>query len=186
MRLFFAVDIDRDTNTCVNQAIARLRQIDPSVKWVKPENHHVTLYFFGETDEAAKGSVESVLEGATRGVKPFRIRVEGISAFPTVDRPRVFWIGIENSGGELAMVFESIGAAVRGERLPVNVEERNFTPHLTIGRAKQRCSPALIQEVKKGGETAFGEFEVGAMVLYQSVLRREGPLYTPLKSITLS
>ena len=186
MRLFFAADIDRDTNARVNETIARLKRIDPSVKWVRPENHHITLYFFGETDETTKGSIEGILDEAAGGVGSFNVSVCGISAFPSVDRPRVLWVGIENPGGELAKMHDSIRAALRMEKLPVNIEDRDFAPHLTIGRVKVRCSPALIQEVKRSGETAFGEFQVGAAVLYRSVLGRDGALYTPLKTITLS
>jgi 2'-5' RNA ligase len=186
MRLFFAADIDRDINGRVNETIARLKTIDPSVKWVRPENHHVTLYFFGEADEKTRSSIEGILECATGGVRPFRVSVGGISAFPSVDRPRVLWIGLVNTGGELARMYTSIREALLREKLPVNVENRDLTPHLTIGRVKERCSSALTHEVRRSGDTAFGEFEVNSVVLYQSVLRREGPLYTPLKTIILS
>jgi 2'-5' RNA ligase len=186
MRLFFAVDIDRHTASGVDGTIARLKAIDPSVKWVRPQNHHITLYFFGETDERTKGSIEGILDETTIDIGSFTVRVGGISAFPSVDRPRVIWVGIDNPGGELAKMHASIGAALRRGNFPVNIEERVFAPHLTIGRVKERCSPALIQEVKRGRETAFGEFRVGAAVLYRSVLWRDGALYTPLKTITLS
>jgi 2'-5' RNA ligase len=185
MRLFFAVDIDRATNARVNETIARLKGIDPSVKWVRPENHHITVYFFGETDETTKDSIDRIVEKAAAGIGAFPVRVGGISAFPSVDRPRVLWIGVENPGGELAKMHESIRVSIRSEKLPVNAEERGFTPHLTIGRVRERCAPPLIREVKRSAEAAFGEFEVGAAVLYRSVLGREGPVYTPLKTMTL-
>jgi 2'-5' RNA ligase len=186
MRLFFAADIERDTIARVDDAIARLKRIDPSVRWARPENHHITLYFFGEADEETKGSIEGILVEAAGGIGSFTVRVGGISAFPSVDRPRVLWVGIENPGGELAKMYESVSASIRREKLPVNVEERRYIPHLTIGRVKERCSPALIQEVKRSAETVFGEFQVDSVALYRSVLGREGALYTPLKTIPLS
>ena len=186
MRLFLAADIDRDTNARVNEIIARLRAIDPSVKWVRPENHHITVYFFGETDEATKDSIERILEESAAGIGSFPVRIGGVSAFPTVERPRVLWIGVDNPGGELAKLYETVRASVRREKLSVKEEERGFTPHLTIGRVRERCSPALVREVKRSAEAAFGEFQVGAAVLYRSVLGRDGSVYTPLKTITLS
>jgi 2'-5' RNA ligase len=186
MRLFFAADVDDATNVRVNEFIRGLKRLDPSVGWVRPENHHITVYFFGEADEEVETSIERILTDAARGVRPFTLKVRGVSAFPAVDRPRVIWVGIENAGGELARMHEAVGESIRREKLPVNVEDRKYTPHLTVGRVKQRCSASLVAELKRHGETAFGEVRVGSTVLYRSVLAREGALYTPLKTIAMS
>ena len=186
MRTFLAADIEPGINKKVNEVIDRLSRIDGGVKWVRPENHHITVYFFGEIDEATRASIEGIAAGVLEGVSPFPVRVEGISAFPHVNRPRVIWIGVENFGGELRSITEKLKREFVTRRLSVPIEDRDYTPHLTIGRVKERCSPSLSDEMAAVRMLSFGQFEIRSFILYESVLRREGPLYTPLRDFALA
>jgi RNA 2',3'-cyclic 3'-phosphodiesterase len=184
MRIFFAAEIDREIVAKVNDVIARLRRIDGSVTWVKPENHHITINFFGETDEMTAKGLERILEAAVGSVRPFRVSIRGVSGFPSLSRPRVIWVGIENPGGELGALFGSVREGVIADALPVKAADgdRGYTPHLTIGRVKSVCSRHLLEEARSLAEMPFGSCVVNEFVLFQSVLGTKGPVYTPLRT----
>ena len=184
MRTFSAAEIDREIVAKVNDVIVRLRRIDGCVNWVKPENHHITINFFGETDEMTTKELERILEAAVGRMCPFPVSIRGISGFPSLSRPRVIWIGIENPGGELGALFGSVREGVLAKALPVKAADggRGYTPHLTIGRVKSVCSKRLLEEARSMSEMSFGSYEVNEFALYQSVLGNKGSVYTPLRT----
>jgi RNA 2',3'-cyclic 3'-phosphodiesterase len=65
-------------------------------------------------------------------------------------------------------------------------EERDFTPHLTLGRVRSlRGWERVLPVVKEYEQTYFGESAVDQVILYQSELRPDGAIYSPLGSIPL-
>jgi 2'-5' RNA ligase len=65
-------------------------------------------------------------------------------------------------------------------------EERDFHPHLTIGRIKQRIALEKVEMIlKKFEDEMIDQMIVESFVLMQSQLQRIGPVYTPLKEFSL-
>lgn len=181
MRTFLAADIETGVNEKIGEFTKNLRRMDRNIKWVKPENNHLTINFFGEVDETGKGVLEKTIQDAVKEIAPFCVSAGGISAFPSMKRPRVFWIGIKNTTGELNMIYEYIKNDLPSKSIKVNIETRDYTPHLTIGRVKGRCGEGIITELSSNLEIEFGKFQIKSIVFYQSILRREGPLYKPIR-----
>ena len=181
MRTFLAADIETGVNEKIGKFTENLRRIDQNVKWVKPANNHLTIYFFGEIDETGKDVLEKTIQAAVEEIAPFSVSAGGLSAFPSMKRPRVFWTGIENTTGELNRIYEYIKNDLPLKSIKVNIETRDYTPHLTIGRVKGRCGEGIITELSSHREIEFGKFRIKSIVFYQSILRREGPLYKPIK-----
>lgn len=185
MRTFLAADIEAGVNEKIGKFTENLGRVDQNVKWVKPANNHLTIYFFGEIDETGKGVLEKTIQAAVKEITPFCVSADGISAFPSMKRPRVFWIGIENTTGELNRIYEYIKNDLPQKNIKVNIETRDYTPHLTIGRVKGPCGNRIITEISSNREIKFGKFQIKSIVFYQSILRREGPLYKPLREYEL-
>ncbi|MCK4514836.1 MAG: RNA 2',3'-cyclic phosphodiesterase, partial [Spirochaetaceae bacterium] len=106
-RLFTAVRPPTDILDAIVEAQLRFReQIDAdSVRWVGRDNMHVTLQFLGDTPA---GQVQDVMDAMADGVSliagqsEIDLTVTGVGAFPSAQRPRVVWIGIQDGSGELA------------------------------------------------------------------------------------
>jgi len=81
----------------------------------------------------------------------------------------------------LNRIYEYIKNDLPSKSIKVNIETRDYTPHLTIGRVKGRCGEGIITELSSHREIEFGKFQIKSIVFYQSILRREGPLYKPIK-----
>ncbi|UCB45604.1 MAG: RNA 2',3'-cyclic phosphodiesterase [Spirochaetota bacterium] len=185
MRTFLAIDISDEVRKKVAFLIEKFKGIDSGIKWVDPNNIHITIYFFGEIDENTKEGLETIVETSLKGVSRFSLTVEEISAFPSMRYPRVIWVGIKDESGELGAIFSTVKDGIEERNLPVNRENRAYKPHLTLGRVKRHPGNRLMREIEKHGTELFGSFTVDSVTLYRSTLTRDGPMYESLRKFSI-
>jgi 2'-5' RNA ligase len=181
VRTFFAVDIEVNVRMSIRLVIDEFYKVEKNIKWAKPENIHITIYFFGEVQVTDLNELELILKNAVKGLKPFTVTIKGISAFPSLERPRVIWIGVQNPTRELNAIYDGINRGLKETGLKIKRDVRGFTPHLTIGRIKGKYDKRIINKIQDKRDMEFGTFQIKNIVLYQSILRREGPIYKSLK-----
>ena len=101
LRTFIAVDPGKPIRNHLVALQEALGRTGTEVKWVEPENLHVTLLFLGEVDERqVPGVCRIVQEGAAR-LEPFPMCVEHVGCFPNLRRPRIVWT-MPRSGRHIA------------------------------------------------------------------------------------
>src|SRR5262245_65628784 len=136
MRTFIAIEIPSEIKSALAALQDELRRAGADVSWTKPENIHLTLKFLGEVDERRIGEVEKVCVASAAEFQPFTLRLNETGVFPNARQPRILWAGL---AGEIEKTVEmrkrlDDGLALIGfER-----EEKDFRPHLTIGRVKSK------------------------------------------------
>jgi len=138
MRTFVALVPSAAEQGRLADAAADLRDAGFPIRWVPPENVHLTLKFLGELPEERVREVCSAVDGAAAGVPPFVMGVGGFGAFPSLRRPQVVWVGVELEP-TLESLQASLEEALAGLGFPR--EQRPFRPHLTLGRARKHVSP---------------------------------------------
>lgn len=145
------------------------------IKWVEPQNMHLTLKFFGETDEKQIPAIINVVQAATAKTKPFTLKIADTGIFGSRYDPRVVWFGIQKQP-ELELLAQNIFASLA--QCGWEADRQNFVPHLTIGRIKELKDKPLFQKIiGKYNTLEVQEENVSEITLYESILRREGPLY---------
>lgn len=184
MRTFIAIELPQEFTSQIDQLQNNLRKTNVDVSWVKPQNVHITLKFLGEVKEDKIEEVHQAVEIAVVGIKIFPVSLQGLGGFPNLKRPRVIWIGVEKGKEILAQ----LGPKLEEEFFKIGFakENRDFTPHLTIGRVKSpKNLEKLAAEINK---TVFEtqEFQVKEVVVMKSTLQPTGSIYTPLKKVLLS
>jgi len=187
IRTFVAVDINHNIREYIHKTIEKYKKIG-GIRWVAKENIHITLYFFGNVEEKILPLIREVVENAVSMVEPFSVEISGISAFPSLSRPRVFWVGVKNPGGELSVIYKNVVNGLKGIELSgtgIEIENRDYTPHLTLGRVKGKFDRGLIDNLEEEGRKNFGTLLVDSVVLYRSILGREGPVYNALNTFNL-
>ncbi len=184
MRVFLAFDISERVKEKALQAIKKLKRAGGNVRWVKPENMHFTIKFFGEIAQADLDNINDVIIKNIHKFSPFKIRVEGINTFPPLPKnPRVVWAGIENYR-ELENIHNTLIEDFRKIGFPE--EHREFKPHLTLGRVKNTNGiSGLKKAIENNEQMSFGECEVNELVLYKSKLTPSGPIYTEIYKYSL-
>ena len=184
IRAFVAVDLEPQTVQKIAETIARLRPRMPVIRWLPPTNFHLTLKFLGDIEEAKVAPIAAALERELYPFSCFTINAKGLGVFPDLKRPRILWVGLV--GGELNALASTAEKAL----VPFGfaAEKKTFTPHLTIGRWRQfNGSPKeLGDEIEKWRGHDFGRSNVDEVILFQSVLKPEGAVYRPLKTVALT
>jgi len=186
LRLFLAAPIPDDLRLKIAGIQDELRPNARQVKWVEPENLHLTLKFLGATDAEQVGGLAACAEAVAARIAPMELVLAGLGAFPNARRPHTVWIGLQAGQEPLAELAEALEEALARE-CGVPREERRFGGHLTIGRVKSpEPQPRLTTALAEGGDRAIGGYRLDAFDLYQSELRPTGPLYTLLHRFALT
>lgn len=152
------------------------------IKWVDPNNIHITLKFLGETPADEIPAITEALRTSTDGIHSFDIKLANTGIFGSYYQPRVIWAGIDASD-ELLKLTANVVANL--EAIGYLSDRQNFVPHLTLGRIKEIKDKAHFQEVL----AHFSKFEyqtqhVTGFSLFESNLRKEGPEHTVLEEFT--
>lgn len=188
IRSFIALDLSAD----VLQKLEEVnRQIKPrlpgaAVRWVAVKNIHLTLKFLGDVSESNLPVLYEILRREAEKQAAFEIQVGGLGAFPSVNRPRVIWIGVE-APAELAALQHGID--VETARIGYAGEERDFSPHLTLGRIAHNASSEETRQIA-GSLSILKIGNLGASLIqavhfYRSDLTPQGSIYTRLYSAPL-
>jgi RNA 2',3'-cyclic 3'-phosphodiesterase len=184
VRLFVALDIPSEVRERLAELIKNLRALDPpfakrKVRWVRPENLHVTLKFIGQVESTKLDAMRMALSAVHSGQR-VALRFRGLGFFPNDHRPRVLWAGMETSPN-LAPLAGEIDQAVG--RLGILLESRPFTPHLTLARFEP---PGISKELRSAAEKnmawEFGVLRTGEFHLIESKLKPSGAQYTTLQT----
>ncbi|MCX6271048.1 MAG: RNA 2',3'-cyclic phosphodiesterase, partial [Bacteroidetes bacterium] len=157
--------------------------LEERIKWVEPHNMHVTLWFFGEVKEHLIIDINRQLNKAAEGTGPFSMGIRGCGTFGKGRNPTVIWFGLDVPEA-MKFLHERITDSL-GE-IGILGEDREFNPHLTLGRIREVNHPEKMKAILKTMEKLdFQVAVVSSFSLYESKLRPEGPLYIELKKFNL-
>jgi 2'-5' RNA ligase len=139
------------------------------IRWTRLENLHLTVEFFGETEEGRIPELTGALAKAAAGARAFAMKLAELGTFGGARHPRILWLGVEAEG--LRMLHDRVEAALR--EIGWRPEDRGFAPHLTLGRIDglknaERFNEMLQSQIGRAAE----EQAVRELVLYESVSGR--------------
>jgi RNA 2',3'-cyclic 3'-phosphodiesterase len=184
IRTFIALELPSELKRALAGLQENLRSRTDCVRWVNPENIHLTLKFLGPTEEALVEPIGMVLSNLTRGAAPFRLEVAGLGAFPNPRNPKVIWVGMPGGLKELSVFQQQLEDALAHAGFAR--EKRPFSPHLTLGRVKEgKGKKELEQLIEKYQSEDLGNFAADTIIFYRSDLQPSGPVYTALKTSRL-
>lgn len=182
MRLFISINLPANLKDALSNRLSNFKKETLNdIRWVKEENWHITLKFLGEIEEERVEKIKEKITYVARNNRQQSIRFSRIAAFPSLENPRVIFIGLDDTTRTLTKLYRDIGAQF-------SEKPGSFTPHLTIGRVKERADKRKISGLlKEYQELDFSPFElkIEKISLMKSVLQRNGPIYEELYFINL-
>ncbi|MHC4308140.1 MAG: RNA 2',3'-cyclic phosphodiesterase [Planctomycetota bacterium] len=185
IRVFIAIEINCEIKNKLSEYLRNLKRVGADVKWVSPENIHLTLKFIGYVEEDALINLNRIINNAVASIEPFSISIGNIGAFPSLKRPRVIFVCVQEKGDNLLRIYEKLDKGV--ERLGIKKESRKYVGHITLGRVKsQKNISKLKNALNSGTECYFGLEKVTSLSLIQSKLSSTGPIYTRLNNFILN
>jgi RNA 2',3'-cyclic 3'-phosphodiesterase len=188
MRAFVAMPVPDSVKREVVRAQNGFCSLLPraEIRWVRPDQMHLTLRFLGEVDPARLDPLVAVTRTSCRNFSPFSLEVAQAGLFPHERRPRVLWVGLRGQTGPLQQLQAALEAALAD--FAEKQEDRSFSPHLTLARIKSlrpnevRALAARVQELQS---LCLGGWQADRVEVMGSELRPEGSRYTCLASIQL-
>ena len=170
MRLFIAIDI-KELESFFKEL---QKQIPLDLAKIKlTDSFHLTLKFLGEVSEQKIESIQNALHEIA--FKEFLLTFNHIGFFPDENYIRVVWVGVKESKEVIQLQKEIDTSLVR-----LFTKERNFHPHITLGRVKFVKDKfgfiSKIKEIKVQEHT----IKVINFKLIKSTLTGEGPIYEDL------
>ena len=188
IRSFIAIELPKEARHALEGVTRELRsRAGDGVRWVRPEGVHLTLKFLGDIDADSVPTISEALGRCAASAAPFDLFLEGVGAFPNPRRPRVVWVGLGGGMEPLATLQQSIEREL--EAIGFARERRAFTPHLTLGRVRDRISTTQSRALSEALGVVSVQPGVGLPVrevsLMKSDLRPSGAVYTRLHAAVL-
>jgi 2'-5' RNA ligase len=181
IRTFLALPLAPHFQTELDVLVTQLRRDYPEVRWVCPSEIHVTLHFFGSVTQKEVTKISRTVSSLSEKTNPFELFLEGLGAFPNLKQPRVIWIGIKGESEKLKRLHLQLEQELHRAGFPC--EEREFKPHLTLGRIKDTQKFGGIRPVRFGpSETK----KMSGLVLFQTHLTPQGSHYETIAAYPFS
>lgn len=173
MRLFLGIALPPDAAESLLRICERFEPLARELRWSRPETWHVTLQFLGQSREDQVACLADSL-GAI-GAAPVPVRISGLGFF---ERAGVFWTGVALTP-ELIALQQHIVAAT--SRCGFSHENRAYSPHITLARAKGRSGARALSPIKAAVENSRidlgAAFTAEEFLLYESFPGPDGSRY---------
>jgi len=170
-RLFVSLDLPESLRR-------NLAALDPGirgVRWLPPEQIHLTLSFLGNVETDAETALRERLSGITFG--SFFLPITGMGVFPQKGKPNVVWAGVGAGHPHLFQLHKRVHEAALGAGLEPDL--RSFHPHVTVARCKDVSAEAIRPFLKMQAEYSGGLVRIESFSLFSSVPGPNGSNYTP-------
>jgi|SRR5690625_891971 len=132
MRLFAAIRPPGFVLEHLDGALAALRSgAGDRLRWVPPEQLHLTVAFYGEVPDGAAWDVQEMLASAVAGWGSMQLSLRGAGSFSS----RNLWVGVAGEVARLRLLMTDCAQAPLAESEP----ERAPRPHLTVARSGRRA-----------------------------------------------
>lgn len=196
-RIFISLNLPTDIK---NRLVVEQQEIDRQfayfcgnspIKWTKKDNLHITLFFVGYMEINDLPEIFKIVENAANKFKVFEIKLKDIIYAPLNKMPpKMVWVRGESSEELLRLQKILETSLLSNTNVVLENEEginKNFTPHITLGRIAQwqwsRLDPEEIPALNKDFLYSFNADSIKVM---ESQLKRGGAEYSILKSFSLN
>jgi 2'-5' RNA ligase len=177
MRLFFALPMPETVGSQLAEAGRALKKRFHSLAVPREQGMHVTLFFFGETAASEMPALARLLASSELARPAIKARFRGADTFPPQGNPKVIYAGFGEGEGDILDLWRTLHRLLDDLHWPLEEEKRPFRAHVTIARNKQdRIDRKDIEGIVLPAEP----FLIDRCVLFQSVLKFDGAVYTSL------
>ncbi len=186
IRSFIAIELPEEARLALAGLQEWLKALVPPrpVRWVAPQNIHLTLHFLGDVAVDDIQKVQQVVEDVTPAYPVFNLSLAGLGCFPNTRRPRIIWAGVSGYKPTLAELHGHLGRQLKV--IGFEPDRRPYSPHLTIGRVRKgipKRQLSQLGQVIEEQQAQIGQLAampVQEISLMRSDLKPTGAVYTLL------
>ena len=180
MRLFIAVPISAAIGSWLLDSFRALDIRHENLRITKKDNVHVTIKFLGDTEVSESEALTRILAEITANHPAVELSFTRGILMPH-HRPRTIAAGLHATAELTALqraTDESLAAA--GIAQP---ERKQYHPHITLARTRSPLSPDEERAVTEWRPQK--NFSARQLILYESILKPDGPVYEAIAQYPL-
>jgi 2'-5' RNA ligase len=183
-RLFLAVNVSEQTRALIRALQSEFHFLKNEIRFIAPGNVHLTLKFLGDVNTDHIPAIILKIKSSIHSFKNFVYIIQGTGVFPNLSRPRILWLGITQGSNYLGKLSKLLNDALKD--MPVKKEDREYRSHITLGRVKgfKKSYPNLNRFVKYRFDPIKNN--VAEIILFESILKPKGAIYTPIHKFILN
>lgn len=176
-RAFIAIDLPDEVKNEIHALINLLKKKDKTTHWTSIEKLHVTLKFLGNITQTQSDEIIKQLKLVVQKHEIFQIEFSKLLLLPSKLSPNVIALAATPITPLVSLVLDIDHALLS---TGIELEQRPFKPHLTIGKIKTKkfVEPKLKDEFHI-------KFKATEIKLYESELNQHGAIYTLIQSFAL-
>lgn len=183
IRAFVAVDLSDELKEAYAGCFEAARAVQSELRWVRPENLHLTLKFLGDTAEDGVEPLRRTLAPVAASHGPVPLSLGSPGCFGPPERPRVLWFSIERGADRLKALARDVDAALRA--LGLRLERQPWRAHLTVARNPRGVRWSRWRDFLHQEGLCGRSFEAREITFFSSMLGSRGPSYTSLWHVPL-
>jgi 2'-5' RNA ligase len=189
LRTFVALDLPDTMKQKLVQVQQELHSRCPEgvMYWPPVQSFHLTLFYLGNTPSSLRPSIEDALTLVGQRHSPISLLIAGLGNFPDASLPRVFWVGAQDSNGQLQTLYDAIKDCLG--QFGYKTDYPTYHPHITLCKAEAETAPDMLRPfspiAKETQVPSLGTIRIEEMTYFHSVPNLDTSVYIPLKKIPL-
>ncbi len=175
MRCFLALTLKTNTKKQIAHFQGQLT-FKGRTRLVSSKQFHITLFFWPHLNNKNLSRVKTILHQLDlQSFKPLTLNFKSLSGFPTPQKARIVVLEIESQ--KLKQLYLQLLQQLKQADIPL--EEREFTPHLTLARIYPPQDLSLCPRFTPLQDQAH------SLTLFSSTLTAQGAIHKPLLQLPL-
>jgi 2'-5' RNA ligase len=186
-RTFLSVALSDAACEALRREIASLAHALSSARWVNVASLHLTLAFLGELDDERLAAAQEATQAAAEQGAAFQLTLDRLGTFGSAHAPRVVWAGVAGDVASLRRLQRILAGELDERGFPPQ-EHRDYSPHLTLARIKDRLPAPELTALQQRANTPLAHtatWTVATLDVMKSELVRPAARYTILASYPL-
>ncbi|MEA1987232.1 MAG: RNA 2',3'-cyclic phosphodiesterase [Candidatus Marinimicrobia bacterium] len=182
IRTFFAIPLPKKIVSELKRIQNYLKQYDTQIKFVNPENMHITMKFLGNTDWMLIDELSDDLTVRFKEFTKFKLQLNKNGYFPSRGKPRILWTGIEKIPQQMKQIFYFLNSYF--SKYSYDESGKRLSPHITQARIKRKLEKKIIENfISFKVEPII--FDVEKIVWFESTRIDNVLTYVPLREYYL-
>ena len=184
IRSFIAFKLPEKTIASIRDVQENLKSYGFNIRWVQPQNIHLTLKFLGATSSIHTDKIKDAMVQSASDAGSIWLEAKGVGLFPDIRRPRVLWVGIAGQTDPLYSLQKRLEEAL--SIIGFAKEKRLYRGHLTVGRVKGKIVTKKLQDAMDLFKDFRSQpFTLSELSLFKSDLKSTGAEYTELMRVSM-
>ena len=182
-RIFIGLQLSGYLISTIPMIKSTIKDKKQLIRWVSGKNLHLTLSFLGSVNEGTINDLKAKLNNISN-FNSFDIIVNGTGCFPTLENPKILWLGIGNGYQELVNIQNKVEEIAK----PFKIDDKSekFVPHITVGRIKN-MNKNINLDLSTFTNAVYSDIKIPVKTIYlfKSQLLESGVEYSVISECSL-